>query len=470
MAGMAVVTPRCVLVIGAGAREHALAWRLARDLGVRRVVVAPGNPGMRQDAEVMPDLDPVDGVAVVALAREVEAELIVIGPEAPLAVGLADALRDAGLPVFGPGASAARLESSKAFCREIAQAAGVPMARGAAFEDVAAALAYATSLGGRVVVKADGLAAGKGVTVCDDLAQAEVALRASLEAGRFGAAGARVVVEERLEGREASLIAVCDEHVALALPPARDHKRLADGDRGPNTGGMGAYAPLPDLDPASASGLVATIQRPVLAELARRGIAFRGALYAGLMLTDAGPRLLEFNVRFGDPEAQALLPLVETPLAPLLLAAAEGRLGPAAVEVALAAPDVLPSSGAAVAVVLAAAGYPEQPRGGDPIDGLEAARAAGALIFTAGVASGPAGGLQTAGGRVVTIVGRGAGVEAAAARAYGAAEAVVFAGRQLRHDIGRPLSTWRLPQVASDPAEEAADGAASGSLITGVRA
>jgi phosphoribosylamine---glycine ligase len=430
--------PRAVLVLGAGAREHALAWRLARDPGVARVVVAPGNPGMGRDAEVRPGVDLLDVAGVAAMAREVGAGLVVVGPEAPLAGGLADGLRALGLAVFGPDAAAARLESSKSFCRDVATAAGVAMAEGAAFREVAPALAFAADLGGRVVVKADGLAAGKGVTVCEDLEQAEAALRASLEDGRFGAAGRRVVVEERLDGREASLIALCDEGDAIALPAARDHKRLADGDRGPNTGGMGAYAPLPDLDQATAAELVATIQRPVLAELARRGIAFRGALYAGLMLTAAGPRLLEFNVRFGDPEAQALLPILAVPLAPLLLAAAEGRLGEALAAGGLGAAGCLPSAGAAVALVLAAAGYPDAPRGGDRIDGLDAAPAAGALVFTAGVAASPDGALETAGGRVATVVGRGPTVETAAGAAYGAAEHVMFAGRQLRHDIARP--------------------------------
>ena len=433
--------PRVVLVVGSGAREHALAWRLASDPGVARVVVAPGNSGMGGDAEVRPGLDPLDITGLGALAGEVGAGLVVVGPEAPLAAGLADGLRRLGLAVFGPDAAAARLESSKSFCREVAAAAGVAMAKGETFAEVAPARAFAAALAGRVVVKADGLAAGKGVTVCADLEEAEAALRASLEDGRFGAAGSRVVVEERLDGREASLIALCDERTAVALPAARDHKRLAEGDRGPNTGGMGAYAPLPDVTPAAAAELVATVQRPVLAELARRGIAFRGALYAGLMLTAAGPRLLEFNVRFGDPEAQALLPILDVPLAPLLLAAAEGRLGEALPGGGSAWTGGLPTAGAAVAVVLAAEGYPDAPRGGDRIDGLEAARAAGTLVFMAGVTAAPGGGLETAGGRVATVVGRGAAVAAAAAAAYEAAERVSFAGRQLRHDIGRPFET-----------------------------
>ncbi len=323
-------TPRTILVLGGGAREDALAWRLARDPGVERIVVAPGNPGMTPAAELRPGLDLADAAAVADLAREVAAELVLVGPESPLVGGVADALRAAGLAVFGPSAAAARLEGSKSFCRAVAAAAGVPMAEGAAFTSVGPALEFAERLDGRVVVKADGLAAGKGVTVCADVEEAEDALRASLEGGRFGPAGLRVVVEARLEGPEASLIALCDETAALALPAARDHKRVGDGERGPNTGGMGAYSPVPDLDDASVAELIERIHRPVLAELARRGVAFRGALYAGLILAAEGVRLLEFNVRFGDPEAQALLPRLEGPLAPLLLAAAEGRLAEAA--------------------------------------------------------------------------------------------------------------------------------------------
>ncbi|MGZ3587579.1 MAG: phosphoribosylamine--glycine ligase [Candidatus Limnocylindrales bacterium] len=457
-----VAVPRIVLVTGSGGREHALAWRLALDEGVARVIVTPGNPGMSDDAEVRPGVDPRDAEAVRAVARETGAELVVIGPEAPLASGLADGLRGAGLHVFGPGAAGARLEASKSFCRAVAGAAGVPIAAGEAFSAVAPALEFAARFGGRVVVKADGLAAGKGVTVCERLDEAEEALRASLEGGRFGAAGLRVVVEERLEGREVSLIALCDETAVLALPAARDHKRIGEGERGPNTGGMGAYSPVEDCDDATAAELVRRIHGPVLAELARRGIGFRGALYAGLMLTGDGPRLLEFNVRLGDPEAQALLPRLAIPLAPLLLAAAAGRLREAAAALDLRDGLVPAAAESAVAVVLAAPGYPGTPRLGGRIEGLDAARASGALVFAAGVAADQDGRLVTAGGRVLAVVGRGPTAAAAAETAYAGVARVAFPGRQVRRDIGPPAGALR-----SSGAGQAAPGGAALAIGSG---
>ncbi|MEA2632556.1 MAG: phosphoribosylamine---glycine ligase, partial [Chloroflexota bacterium] len=298
--GMSLVMPTRILIVGSGAREHALAWKLAAEPGVNEVIVAPGSEAIASEPRVrrVPGVDPLDRVAIVAVARREAAELVVVGPEAPLAAGVADALIDAGFAVFGPTAAAARIESSKAFCHEVATAAGVRMARGAAFHDAEQALAFARRLaegGGGLVVKADGLAAGKGVTVCDSLAEAERAIRglAAAAPGSPSAGGTHsgdwVVVEERLEGREVSVIALCDGRLAVALPMARDHKRLLDGDRGPNTGGMGAFSPLPDLPDEAAEGLLATFHRPIQAELARRGTPFRGALYAGQMLTDDGP-------------------------------------------------------------------------------------------------------------------------------------------------------------------------------------
>ncbi|MEZ4596920.1 MAG: phosphoribosylamine--glycine ligase [Chloroflexota bacterium] len=298
---------RRVLVVGAGGREHALAWALARDPGVERVVVAPGNPGMGDVAVVRP-VATSDVAGLVALARAERAELAVVGPEAPLVGGIADALRANGIPTVGPGAGAARLEGSKSMCREVARAAGVPMAQGGTFEDPDAAMAEARARHGRVVVKADGLAAGKGVTVCEDIPAAEAAIRAAMVEGAFGDAGRTVVLEEVLVGLEASVIALCDERAVLALPAARDHKRLLDGDRGPNTGGMGAVSPVDRPDDGQVEAILDLVHRPILAELARRGIPFRGVLFAGLMLTADGPRLLECNVRLGDPETQATLP------------------------------------------------------------------------------------------------------------------------------------------------------------------
>ncbi|MFI5260950.1 MAG: phosphoribosylamine--glycine ligase [Candidatus Limnocylindrales bacterium] len=445
---MNFATPRQVLVLGGGAREHALAWRLARDPGVERVVVAPGNPGMNAPAlrdqgavvaDVAPDLDPTDPLAVVALTQRLAPDLVVLGPEAPLVAGVADALASAGCAALGPGAAGARLEASKTFTRAVAEAAGVAMAPGRPFVTVAPALAFAATFDWQVVVKADGLAAGKGVTVCADRAATEQALREALEEGRFGPAGRSVVVEARLAGVEASVMALCDETAILALPAARDHKRLRDGDEGPNTGGMGAYSPVPELPDLTVAAVVAAVHAPVLDELRRRGVTFRGILYAGLMLTADGPRLLEFNVRLGDPEAQACLPRVAVPLAPLLAAAATGRLAEAARALGLPALAVLPQApAAAVAVVLAAAGYPEQPRRGDVLDGLADARATGSLVFAAGVGQGSGDGrLVTNGGRVVTVVGQGPDLGRAAEAAYAATDRIRFAGAQLRRDIVR---------------------------------
>jgi phosphoribosylamine--glycine ligase len=424
------MTPRRILVVGSGGREHALCWRLATEAGVERVIVAPGNPLMDDVADVRSDVSLADQAGLLALVQQLEVELVVVGPEAPLVAGLADALTAAGIACFGPSAAAAALEGSKAFCRQVSEAAGVAMADGRAFDDVAPAVGFARSLGAPLVVKADGLAAGKGVVIAATLDEAEAHIRAAIENRRFGQAGRRVVVERFLEGAEASVIALCDGELAVALPAARDHKRLADGDTGPNTGGMGAYSPLPDLDEAAAEEILATVHRPVLAELALRGTPFRGALYAGLMLTADGPRLLEFNVRLGDPEAQAILPRLASPLAPLLTAAAGGKLSGAG-------PWLPEEANASVAVTLATAGYPVSPRAGDPISGIEAARAAGALVFGAGVRRDEQGSLVTSGGRVLTVVGTGREIEDAARMAYGATDLISFAGRQIRNDIGR---------------------------------
>ena len=444
MSGGRLVMPTRILIVGAGAREHALAWKLSVEPGVNTVFVAPGGDAMAAEPRVrrLPDVDPLDGASVVAAARAVAAELVVIGPEAPLAAGVADALEAAGIAVFGPTAAAARIESSKAFCHEVAAAAGVPMARSGVFSSAAEAEAFALELaaaGRGIVIKADGLAAGKGVTVCDTPAEATAAIATAIQAGA-------VVVEERLEGREASLIALCDGRDALALPIARDHKRLGDGDTGPNTGGMGAYSPLPDLPDADADDLIARFHRPILAEMARRGIPVRGALYAGLMLTADGPVLLECNARFGDPETQAILPRLAAPLGPFLLAAAQGRLLEAARPLGLDGSRLPALPIATVGVVLAAAGYPEAPRRDDPIAGLDRARVAGALVFHGGTTGSASDGYRTAGGRILTVVGRGPDLATARAQAEAAAGAIAFDGLQRRHDIGAdavPLGAGR---------------------------
>jgi phosphoribosylamine--glycine ligase len=440
--------PARILVVGGGGREHALAWKLASEPGVGEVVVAPGSaaiagePGVRCAAGV----DPLDPAAVTALAVAEDVDLVVVGPEAPLGAGLADALAAAGIPVFGPVRAAARLETSKAFCHEVAAAAGVRSARSRAFAggEEGAAAAFIRELaadGAGAVLKVDGLAAGKGVVVTESAAQA-VDLVPSFLAGRPAGEPA-LVVEERLSGLEASVIAICDGTRAVALPAARDHKRLLDHDRGPNTGGMGAYSPLPDLDDAAVDEVLRTVHRPILAEMLRRGTPFCGFLYAGLMLTDDGPALLEINVRLGDPEAQAILPRLAGDLAPLLLAAATDGI-PGGVPSRLPVRDE-----AAVALVLAAHGYPDDPRRGDPIDGLEAAANLGALVFHAGTAvrfpsagGGFAvadGGFETNGGRVLAVVGRGLDLAAARAAAERAADAVTWNGLQRRRDVAAVL-------------------------------
>ena len=429
--------PSRILVLGSGGREHALAWKLSREPGVREVIVAPGSAGIATEPGVRAvRVDAMDPAAVVALARDEAVDLVVVGPEAPLSVGVADALEAAGVAVFGPTREAARLETSKAFCHEVAVAAGVRMAAARAFDggDVDAALAWVRELGeagAGVVLKADGLAAGKGVIVTESTGRALDLVPSFLD-GRPGGAPA-LVVEERLSGPEASVIAICDGERAVALPAARDHKRLCDGDRGPNTGGMGAYSPLPDLDDAAVAAILDTVHRPILAEMRRRGSPFRGFLYAGLMLTPDGPALLECNVRLGDPEAQVILPRLSGSLAPVLLAAARGGL-PEEMPVSLgSSPDI------AVGIVLASEGYPGEPRRGDPITGLDEARELGALVFHAGTVGRPQGGFGTNGGRVMTVVGRGPDIGAARDAAERAAEAVTWDGLQRRHDIAADL-------------------------------
>jgi phosphoribosylamine--glycine ligase len=437
---MSAPQPTRLLIVGSGGREHALAWKLAAEPGANQVVVAPGSAGIGAEPRVrcLPGVDPLDPAAVVEAARATSAELVVIGPEAPLAAGVADALRAAGIPVFGPDRNAARIETSKAFCHEVAAAAGVRMARAAAFSpgDDAAARAFVAALGreGRgVVLKQDGLAAGKGVAVYDDpgLAREHVA---SYLAGRQAGEPA-LVVEERLEGREASVIAICDGRDVVALPPARDHKRLCDGDTGPNTGGMGAYSPLPDLPESDVWTILETVHRPILRELAERGVPFVGFLYAGLMLTSDGPSLLECNARLGDPEAQVMLPRLAGALGPTLAAAASRRLA----AIGTREPTLPVVRGAAVGIVLAARGYPGEPERGAPIEGLDEAFATGALVFHSGTVGRLAGGYGTNGGRVLSVVGLGVDLATARGRAEQAAGAIHWDGLQRRHDIAAEL-------------------------------
>jgi phosphoribosylamine--glycine ligase len=451
------VMPTRILIVGGGGREHALAWKLAGESGVDEVEVAPGSAAIGAEPRVrtLREVDALIPAAVVAAARAQAVDLVVIGPEAPLEVGVADALTEAGIPVFGPSRAAARIETSKAFCHDVAAGAGVRMARSRAFAaaELEAALAFAAELAGPgrgLVVKADGLAAGKGVTVCDDLTTARDALSAalgSLAAGRAEAPGSpRVVVEERLYGREVSVMAVTDGRLALSLPAARDHKRLDDGERGPNTGGMGAFSPVSDLPDAEAAQLLAAIHQPILAELERRGTPFRGFLYAGLILTDDGPVLLECNARLGDPEAQVVLPRLAGPLGPVLLAAAQRDLGPVAASLPAGLPALPTLPGAAVGIVLAAEGYPETPRRGQSISGLDEAIRLGCLVFHAGTLARPPSGFATNGGRVLTVVGRGPDLASARALAERGADAITWDGLQRRHDIGLEAGS-----VAGDP-------------------
>jgi phosphoribosylamine--glycine ligase len=443
---MSLHAPTRTLIVGSGGREHALAWKLASEPGGNEIIVAPGSHAIGREPRVrcLDGLDPLDPGAIVAVARREAVELVVIGPEAPLAAGVADALRSAGIAVFGPSSAAARIETSKAFCHEVADAAGVRMARGGAFRDRAMAREFAAGIaahGHGVVVKADGLAAGKGVTVCDGIDEAHAAIDAIFGQPSTEASDRpRVVIEERLTGREASLIALCDGRDTLALPPARDHKRLLEGDAGPNTGGMGAFSPLPDLPDDETAMLVDMFQRPILAELARRGTPFQGALYAGLMLTSDGPVLLECNARFGDPETQAILPRIAVAIGPLLLAAARGDLRSALTSAHLAAGRIPTLPGATVAIVLASEGYPGEARTGDPIDGIDEAAARGALVFHSRTVRDPDGTIRTAGGRVLSVVGRGSDLAAARQAAGEAADLIRADGLQRRHDIGADLA------------------------------
>jgi phosphoribosylamine--glycine ligase len=410
-----------VLLLGSGAREHALAWKLSQSPRLTNLLIGPGNPGTARVGTNVPlQADAPD--AVVALARREKVDLVVVGPEAPLVAGVADALAAAGIPCFGPVAEAARIEGSKAFAKEIMAEAGVPTAAFQVFDNVADAEAYAMAQG-RIVVKADGLAAGKGVIVAQEAQAAREAVRAV--GLMMGAAGQRMVLEELLEGEEVSVIALCDGERYVLLPPAQDHKRVGEGDTGPNTGGMGAYAPVPFLSPAQLSEVGEQVIAPTLATLRRRGIPFRGALYAGLMLTRNGPRVLEFNARFGDPETQVLMMQLAEDVLPLLDACARGRLEsrPLAVH-----------PGASVGVVLAAHGYPEAPRKGDPIGGVGSVPD-DAPVFVAGVEE--RGGVWlTAGGRVLTVCARGADLSEARSKAYAAAKIIRFEGMHLRRDIG----------------------------------
>lgn len=418
-----------VLLVGGGGREHALAWRLATDDPSIRIVAAPGNPGIAAHAECVA-LAATDVDGLLRLARELRPDFTLVGPEAPLAAGIVDAFRAAGQPIFGPTKAAAEIETSKAIAKDVMRAASVPTARCVVCTDVRRAKAAAREFGAPVVIKASGLAAGKGVIVCNTLDEAVGAIDDMLVGNAFGDAGREVLVEEFMTGEELSVLTLCDGVTALPLVAAQDHKRLLDGDRGPNTGGMGAYAPVSLATPALIEQVQREILQPTLGELAARGRPFTGCLYAGLMLTPTGPKVVEFNCRFGDPETQVVLPTTKLThgFADILAAIARGERLPAGVRA--------DADGAALTTVLAAQGYPEKPATGAAI-AIPADLGADVLVFHAGTrAAGPM--TTVSGGRVLAVTGRGRTLADARRRSLEVARRIEFAGRQFRSDIG-----WR---------------------------
>ncbi len=414
-----------ILLLGGGAREHALGWKLTQSPLLSSLVSLPGNPGLAELGPLVEGVPAAAPGAVAAVAKAQGIDLVIVGPEAPLAAGVVDALAAAGVPAFGPGRKAARLEASKSFAKEIMRRAGIPTAAAEVFTEPAAALAHLDGHAGPYVVKADGLAAGKGVLVTVDQEHAAAWVHRCFGGG-FGTAGETVLIEEYLEGPELSIFALCDGKQAVPLAPARDYKRLGDGDAGPNTGGMGCYSPVLDLSGEVVAETMERVITPALAELAAEGTPYVGFLYAGLVLTAAGPKVLEFNCRLGDPETQVILPRLEDDLLELILAGVQGGLG---------SRNPRWSSAAAVDVVLAADGYPDHPRKGDVISGIDQAAAVpGVHLFHAGTAR-RNGELVTAGGRVLNVVGTGASLAEARATAYQAASRISWSGKQFRGDI-----------------------------------
>ena len=417
-----------ILLLGSGGREHALAWKLAQSPLCDALFAAPGNPGIAGHATCVV-LDATDHDAVAAFCEDARIGLVVIGPEAPLVDGLADSLRGAGIDVFGPSKAAAQLEGSKAFTKEMCDRAGIPTAGYRRAANEADALAALDAFGIPVVVKADGLAAGKGVTVAVTREEAETAVREIFD-GRFGAAGAEVVVEEFLEGEEASYFALTDGTSIVPFGTAQDHKRVGDGDMGPNTGGMGAYSPAPVLTPMLRGEAMTKIIAPTVRAMKEAGMPYSGVLYAGLMLTSEGPKLIEYNCRFGDPECQVLMMRLESDLVEYLLACAQNRLG------TLPGPRFADET--ALTVVMAANGYPDTPESGGRIEGVAQAEATGAKVFHAGTALDEAGRLVARGGRVLNVTARAASAKDAQQQAYAAVDAIDFPTGFCRRDIG-----WR---------------------------
>ncbi|XDA99376.1 phosphoribosylamine--glycine ligase [Sulfitobacter sp. LCG007] len=416
-----------ILILGSGGREHALAWAVMQNPKCDRLIVAPGNAGIAAIATCA-KLDILDGGAVAEFAEDNAIDFVIVGPEAPLAAGVADRLRDAGLLVFGPGQAAARLEASKGFTKEICDAAGAPTAAYGRFSDARAARDYVRDQGAPIVVKADGLAAGKGVIIAETVAEAEAAID-EMFGGAFGDAGTEVVIEEFMTGEEASFFVLCDGETVLPIGTAQDHKRVGDGDTGPNTGGMGAYSPAPVMSEAVTRRALDEIVRPTMAEMARRGTPYTGVLFVGLMIEDETPRLVEYNVRFGDPECQVLMMRLGAQALDLMQAAAEGRLSEARVNWA---------EDHALTVVMAAQGYPGHYGRGEEIGGLEALPEDSAnMVFHAGTAEAD-GRIVSAGGRVLSVTARGASLSEARSRAYAMVDRIDWPGGFCRRDIG-----WR---------------------------
>ena len=410
-----------ILIIGSGGREHALCWKLADSIDNGYIYAIPGNPGMAES----PDISIEDNAAIVEFAKGAKIDLVVVGPEAPLMNGLVDDLTAAGIRAFGPASAAAQIEGSKSFAKDLMKKYGIPTARYEVFTEAEPARAYVRTMGAPIVIKADGLAAGKGVVVAMTEREALEAIDRIMEDGSFGAAGSSVVIEEFMEGEEASLLAFTDGTVIRPMISAQDHKRAFDGDKGPNTGGMGTYAPAPVMTEEMTARAVEEILKPTIAAMAKEGRPYRGCLYAGLMITAEGPKVVEFNARFGDPETQVVLPLLDGNLYEIMCACCEGRLA----EVPIAW-----KKGAAVCVVLAAGGYPGAYEKGREIHGIADAEDAGALVFHAGTAERD-GNIVTNGGRVLGVVGRGADIPAAVRAAYDAVEKISFDGMSYRKDI-----------------------------------
>ncbi|OXS56905.1 phosphoribosylamine--glycine ligase [Cohnella sp. CIP 111063] len=413
-----------ILVIGRGGREHAIVWALKKSPKVEKIFCAPGNAGIAGLAENV-DIGEMEFARLVGFAKEQSIDLVVVGPDDPLAAGIVDEFEAASIPVYGPRKNAAEIEGSKIFMKNLLRKYDIPTAKYETFTDYESAKAYLAQQPVPIVIKADGLAAGKGVTVCFTREEADKALEETMVSKSFGAAGDKVVIEEFLEGQEMSILAFVDGNTVRAMSPAQDHKQVFDNDKGPNTGGMGTYSPLPHIDQAIIEDAIENIVKPTARAMVSEGRPFRGVLFAGLMITKDGPKTIEFNARFGDPETQVVLPRLETDLLDIFLASIDGTLADI---------DMRWSDEAAVCVVLASGGYPGSYPKGFPIDGLDSVNVPGALVFHAGTAL-KDGRVVTNGGRVLGVVGRGAGIAEARANAYAAAAGITFEGKQNRTDI-----------------------------------